>query len=140
MMTELQQIYVEKIPEYSISIPENLEIFVDAFYFEAALRNLLDNAIKYGGNPAKVEILSTFDNSAKLHLSITDNGEGIKKSEQKRVFKAYYRGKSATAKGYGIGLSFARQMIAMHGGKITLRSEQGKGSTFTIILPKNRLL
>lgn len=139
MMEELKHVYSEKSVTYEMQIPQELKLFADLFYFEAALRNLLDNAVKYAATPAQIKIGSNVE-GGKLSLSITDNGNGIARNEQKKIFKEYYRSKNAVGKGHGIGLAFSRQMIKAHGGTIKVCSQVGEGSTFTITLPKKCML
>lgn len=133
LLSELEIIYQEKQAEYKLSIPENLDIYVDSPYFDAALRNLLDNAFKYSDTPVKLAITST-QKQKELYICISDSGNGIPKKEQRRVFQEFYRTDSKT-KGHGIGLAFTQQVIKAHKGHISLQSEVGKGSTFCIILP-----
>jgi two-component system phosphate regulon sensor histidine kinase PhoR len=106
---------------------------VDPLYFEMALRNLIDNAFKYSTPPAKIDISTRIDKK-RFHISIKDSGNGIPKSEQKKIFREFYRSDNIT-KGHGIGLSFSKQIIKAHKGKISLQSKVDKGSTFCVILP-----
>jgi len=107
LLSELNVIYNNKQVECTVDISENLNIKVDPFYFEMALRNLLDNALKYSETPAKVEI--TVKKYAKeLYIYVSDSGNGIPKKEQKKVFREFYRADSKN-KGHGIGLAFTRQ-------------------------------
>lgn len=133
LLSELEIIYMEKKPECQLSIPENLAIHVDTPYFDAVLRNLLDNAFKYSETPAKVTI-TTIQKQKELHICIADSGKGIPQKEQKKIFQEFYRA-DKNSKGYGIGLAFSQQVIKAHKGRISLESEMGKGSTFCIILP-----
>ena len=133
LLSELEVIYQKKQAEYKLSIPENFDINVDPLYFEAALRNLLDNALKYSETPAKVTITTT-QKQKELYICISDSGYGIPKKEQRRVFQEFYRTDN-NSKGHGIGLAFTQQIVKAHKGHISLQSEVGKGSTFCIILP-----
>ncbi len=108
-------------------------ISVDPFHFENALNNLIENAIKYGGNQIdiKVEQLNNI-----IEISVTDNGEGIKKEHQKLVFDKFYRvphGNVHNVKGFGIGLYYSKVIIEKHGGKLSLSSTQTQ-TTFKIEL------
>jgi len=138
LLSELELIYQGKKPEFSLSIPENLEINVDSLYFEAALRNLLDNALKYSELPAKVTITAKVG-QRKLCVYITDLGKGIPQKEQRKIFQEYYRA-DTNSKGHGIGLAFARQIVKAHKGHISLKSELGKGRTFCIILSEKVII
>ena len=101
------------------------------------LNNLLDNANKY--TPKKPEILvSTVNTLNHIIISISDNGVGISKSDQKKIFDKLYRvhtGNLHDVKGFGLGLSYVKFIVEKHGGRVTLESELNKGSTFRIYLP-----
>jgi signal transduction histidine kinase/predicted metal-dependent phosphoesterase TrpH len=105
-----------------------------------ALVNLLSNALKYTSRGGKVEVaLITYINkrgTGVMEISIKDNGIGIGEEDLEKIFEPYYRGKNAsTEEGKGIGLSFVKEVIDLHGGKILVQSEPNKGSTFSILLP-----
>lgn len=102
-----------------------------------ALRNLLDNAVKYSPDcrTVWVEVAPERD---RLAIRVRDQGMGIPASEQKNIFNKFVRGsgsRTAHVQGTGIGLAMARHIVEAHGGDIRLESEPGKGSTFTILLP-----
>ena len=108
---------------------------MDAFYFNSCLRNLLDNAIKYSDDAPNIKVVAK-RNKKKVSIAIKDNGIGIEKEEQRKVFNQFYRSKrNSDVKGDGIGLSFVKQVVESHGGTIYLNSKQGEGSTFIIHLP-----
>jgi two-component system phosphate regulon sensor histidine kinase PhoR len=107
----------------------------DSAHLTNALATLLDNALKYGGPLVRVrgELLP---NAVALHLA--DNGPGIAPEYQERVFEQFFRvptGNLHAVKGYGLGLHYARQVAQAHGGSLTLRSQPGQGTTFTLSLP-----
>ncbi|WP_282125587.1 sensor histidine kinase [Marinifilum flexuosum] len=133
ILSELNVIYQEKQANCNVNINENLNLRVDPLYFEMALRNLIDNAVKYSTPPAKIDI-SAKANKKRFHIYIKDSGNGIPKKEQKKIFSEFYRSDNIT-KGYGIGLPFSKQVIKAHKGRISLQSKIAKGSTFCIILP-----
>ncbi|MBO4600051.1 MAG: HAMP domain-containing histidine kinase, partial [Bacteroidales bacterium] len=112
-------------------------LFADELHISNMIHNLIDNAIKYSNHDPHVTITtSTIDNHAVI--SITDNGIGIAKEDQKHIFEKFYRvstGDVHNVKGFGIGLNYVSQVVALHNGKISLTSEPGEGSTFTISLP-----
>ncbi|MCF8231738.1 MAG: HAMP domain-containing histidine kinase [Bacteroidales bacterium] len=104
------------------------------------LNNLLDNANKYTPKKPEIEV-STINTLNQIVISISDNGVGIGKSDQKKIFDKLYRvhtGNLHDVKGFGLGLSYVKFIIEKHGGKITLESELNKGSTFRIYLPFNK--
>lgn len=104
-----------------------------------ALYNLLDNAIKY--SPVSSAILITLNASEKnISLSVEDNGIGIPQEYQKRIFDRFFRvpsGDVHNVKGYGLGLNYVAHVVEGHHGTIHVESSEGKGSSFTIHLPKN---
>ncbi|MBP1774165.1 MAG: yycG 2 [candidate division NC10 bacterium] len=105
-----------------------------------ALWNLLDNATKYSGDARTVwvTVKSLPQGTA---ISVRDEGAGIPPREQKQIFRKFVRGEQARrlrVEGTGIGLAIVSHIVRAHGGKVTVESAPGRGSTFTIILPKGR--
>ncbi len=101
------------------------------------LHNLLGNALKYTPEGGRVVVTATVE-KGRLTVAVQDNGIGIGADEHERVFEKFYRCKNAltaNVKGSGLGLAIARDVARLHGGDITLESELGKGSTFTLMLP-----
>jgi len=109
----------------------------DRTHLTNALCNLLDNAIKY--SPERPELsIRTSNNGPDLIVVISDNGIGIEKEYQKEVFNKFYRvptGDVHNVKGFGLGLAYIKTIVELHEGSITLQSEKGKGTAFTITLP-----
>ena len=102
-----------------------------------ALWNLLDNAVKYSGDGRTVRVEVTTD--GEVAIRVWDSGYGIAPSEQKAIFRKFARGAAAlehNVKGTGIGLAMVKHIVDAHGGKVTVESELGRGSTFTVILPR----
>jgi two-component system phosphate regulon sensor histidine kinase PhoR len=116
---------------------ERFHISGDEFHLKNALSNILDNALKYSdGNPEL--IVKTFNRNHNLVLEISDNGIGIEKEFQEKVFEKYFRvpsGNVHDVKGFGIGLSYLKAIVKLHQGSLELDSEPGKGSKFIIELP-----
>lgn len=116
------------------SSSKDLYANIDAFYFENALNNVLDNAIKYGGNEIVVEIKQ---DSKTLKLSFSDNGNELTKVYKDKIFEQFYRvpkGNTHNIKGFGIGLYYTKKIIEKHGGSIRL--DLNKNLTcFKIIVP-----
>lgn len=101
------------------------------------LYNLIDNALKYTGDGALINI-SLANRSKKLVLSVRDNGIGISPEYHKKIFEKFFRvpaGDVHNIKGYGLGLSYVAHVIKSHGGEIAVESAPGKGSCFVITLP-----
>ena len=114
------------------SIP-NEEIIVDETKFIIALRNLLDNAIKYSDN--KIVELSIEKNS-NVKFSVKDSGIGISDENIKNITKPFFQeDKSISTKGFGLGLTICKKIIESHKGQLSIQSEIGKGSIFILHLP-----
>jgi two-component system, OmpR family, phosphate regulon sensor histidine kinase PhoR len=117
--------------------PDNIVINADKELLKSAIINLVDNAIKYSNGNPRIEI-NLMRNENHLLISIKDNGIGIAPKYREKVFERYFRvptGNIHTVKGFGVGLSYVQVIIAQHKGTISLASEEGKGSLFTIKLP-----
>jgi signal transduction histidine kinase len=102
-----------------------------------ALWNLLDNAVKYSPEQkqVRVQVSCTHNN---LEVSVRDHGSGIAKEDLKRVFRKFYRGANALqqgTKGTGIGLAIVKEIVEAHGGSVRVRSDPGRGSEFTMVIP-----
>lgn len=112
-------------------------IKADKVHLSNVIFNLLDNANKY--SPRKPQILvSTADAENGIYISVSDKGMGISKANLKRIFEKLYRiptGDVHNVKGFGLGLSYVKFIAEKHGGSISVESEPGKGSTFTLFLP-----
>ncbi len=112
-------------------------IKADKVHLSNVIFNLLDNANKY--SPRKPQILvSTADAENGIYIRVHDKGMGISKANLKRIFEKLYRiptGDVHNVKGFGLGLSYVKFIVEKHGGSISVESEPGKGSTFTMFLP-----
>lgn len=98
--------------------------------------NLLSNAIKYTNEGGRIQIVCRAVQG--IEVLIKDTGIGIEKNHQEEIFERFYRVDEARKKkdGTGLGLSIVKEIIELHGGKISLESEPGEGSTFTVYLPE----
>ena len=114
-------------------------IYVDEMHFQNAIFNLMDNAVKYKKPDGPLDIyLRTWNDDDHLYLSVRDTGIGIKKDNLKKVFEKFFRvhtGNLHNVKGFGLGLAYVKKIIDVHKGEISVESEYGKGTTFTIKLP-----
>ena len=116
---------------------DTLTVRADRDALALALRNLVDNAMKYSPAGSRV-VVSVKTQADRVGIGVEDHGDGIPPDEQRGIFCQFVRGSSALArhvKGTGIGLTMAQQIVTAHGGRLDLRSEVGRGSTFTIWLP-----
>lgn len=117
-------------------VPDNLAVAMDRKLMSSVVLTILDNALKYSGDSVSISV-KAYTNGGKTVISISDNGFGIALPDQKHIFEKFYRvptGDRHDVKGYGIGLFFAKSIVEKHGGKISVSSEPGKGSLFTIEL------
>ncbi|HAA01501.1 MAG TPA: HAMP domain-containing sensor histidine kinase [Flavobacteriales bacterium] len=112
-------------------------IFGDRVHLRHVLYNLLDNANKYSPEAPEITMLSNTNNE-RVQVAISDRGVGISKEDQKRIFEHLYRvpsGNIHNVKGFGLGLSYVKAVVEKHGGTVSVSSDPGKGSTFTIEIP-----
>lgn len=109
----------------------------DRLHLFNAIINLLDNAIKYCERAPDI-VLSLKQHQGQTYLQVADNGIGMKPEEQKRIFDTFYRvqrGDVHNVKGFGLGLSYVREIVGLHQGEMLLESEKGKGSIIGFKLP-----
>ena len=113
-------------------------IFVDEMHFTNVIFNLLDNAVKYKRADVDISLkVRTWNEANKLHISVEDNGIGIKKENLKKIFDKFYRvhtGNLHDVKGFGLGLAYVKKIITDHNGSIRAESELNVGTKFIIVL------
>ena len=107
---------------------------VDVFHFENVISNLIDNAVKYGGNQIEMNISSVLNT---IEITVVDDGNGIEKNQKEKIFEKFYRvpkGNTHDVKGFGIGLYYCKKIIEKHEGVIGLTSDKSK-TIFKITIP-----
>jgi len=117
----------------------NSRVAIDPSLVEQAIVNLLDNAIKYSDNAGRIEI-DVNSGDSELVISVKDNGIGISNDHLPRLFERFYRVDQARSRalgGTGLGLSIVKHILQAHGGRVSVESLPGIGSTFRIHLPNN---
>jgi two-component system sensor histidine kinase KdpD len=120
-----------------IAIPENLPVVrMDVERIKEVLIHLLDNAAKYSPAGTPIQITAELKHN-EIITSVADHGPGIDNLEQEMIFEKFYRGRSQrmTIQGTGMGLAIARAIVELHGGKIAVTSQFGRGSLFYFTLP-----
>jgi two-component system phosphate regulon sensor histidine kinase PhoR len=109
----------------------------DEVHISNIIFNLLDNAMKYSKDPMRIDI-ETGNSGSMLAIRVKDNGIGMNKETQTRIFEKFFRahtGNLHNVKGFGLGLSYVKAMVDAHGGRVRVESTLGKGSTFIVLLP-----
>ena len=131
-----------KITDNKISIkisilPENLEIICDNDKFLQAIDNLLSNAVKFSHPEGEIAI-NAYQNDKNVFIEVKDFGIGISEEHLSNIFERFYRVKDVPIQnqGTGLGLSIVKDIITLHDGEIKVDSEVGRGSTFSIMLPR----
>lgn len=123
--------------EFKNDVPENLKLNISQSNMRSALANLLDNAIKFTKEGGAVRVLADVQQD-RLAFTVNDTGIGIAPEEMSKLFTKFHRGTSTAQydyEGVGIGLYLTKLIVSEHGGQIGVKSEPGKGSTFTVYLP-----
>ena len=137
LIAEVQKMFPDNENKIKIigKIPE-VTIRIDELKMALAIRNLLDNAIKYSVLSDKsCEIIFQVNNGF-LHISIIDYGKGIKAKDITKLTEPFYRADTENnIKGFGIGLTIVKKVVEAHDGELIISSEEGKGSTFTLKIP-----
>ena len=120
-------------------LPGPLPVGGDAGHLKQVFINLLDNAVKYSGPTATIEVTAARSHNRAI-VQVVDHGVGVPPQALGRLFERFYRAENAAlyAGGLGLGLYLCREIVESHGGSIEVQSTLGEGSTFTVSLPLNR--
>jgi two-component system phosphate regulon sensor histidine kinase PhoR len=119
-------------------VPGSLVVLADNDRMRQVVSNLLDNAIKYGRAGGRTTIVGSQLDDGRLEISVADDGPGIPREAQERIFERFYRVDKARSReqgGTGLGLAIVKHVIQAHGGEVRVESELGNGSRFVINLP-----
>jgi two-component system phosphate regulon sensor histidine kinase PhoR len=132
-ISKKHELLTDKNISYSSNVNEKL-LGIDLFHIENAISNLVDNAIKYGGENIVINVNSVLNTT---EISVADDGKGIDKNQQERIFDKFYRvpkGNRHDVKGFGIGLYYSKKIVEKHGGSISLQINSGN-TVFKMNLP-----
>lgn len=130
----LEPMWSKKNIDFDISLPKITYVGNEPL-LRHVWHNLFTNAIKYSGEGGKIKI-SLFAKDKKIIFSISDNGVGMSEDVKKHIFEKFYQGDTARkSEGNGLGLTLVKRILDTEGGEISVESELGKGSEFTVILP-----
>lgn len=117
------------------SLPDT--IVADRSALDQVFTNLLSNAVKYSRNSPQITVRGWCE-GPNLLVSVQDHGLGIDPDDLPKMFERYFRARTSSGiAGTGIGLNLVKQLVELHGGRVTVRSSKGEGSTFTVSLPNN---
>jgi two-component system OmpR family sensor kinase len=134
---QARMIAIAKEITVRMSADSNVVVIGDRLRLRQLLLNLVDNGIKYTPEGGEM-VISLASNDSQVKLRVLDNGIGISPEDQLHIFDRFFRvdkARSREAGGSGLGLSICKWIIDAHGGEISVESEPGKGSTFTVTLP-----
>ena len=139
IITEASEMLRPAAHEKEISIETRVAddlppVIVDAAKMVRVIGNLIENAIKFSPRGGTVQIRAEL-NSDEVAVSVSDQGAGIPRDQQHRVFDRFWTERRANRRGSGLGLTIAKGIVEAHGGRIWVQSQEDKGSTFTFTLP-----
>jgi signal transduction histidine kinase len=131
------------LQEKRIEVERNVDrdlppVLADAAAVRRAVQNLIENAVKYGGRAGWLSVRARRAPSGQVEITVADHGPGIRREDLPHLFEPFFRGRDAATGGVpgsGLGLSLVRHIAEAHGGRITVASDEGKGSAFTLHLP-----
>ena len=136
----LEVVFEKKQIDFQIKCPaEDTVVYADKMKIGQVVHNLIDNAIKFSPKKGKI-VVTIYDKNGKIFLSVKDQGPGIEKDKQKRVWDRFYKTDSSRGKdkqGTGLGLAITKEIIKAHGENINLISTEGAGSEFVFSLTRS---
>ena len=128
----------ERAEKLRFDLEQGHEVRGDAKQLEQLVRNLVDNALKYGASDAPVDITLTKGTESRVNLTVTDHGEGIAPEHIPHLTRRFYRtdpGRSRASGGTGLGLAIVKHIVERHRGRLDIESEVGKGTSITVRIP-----
>ena len=131
-IVEKHRMKAEKNVTFTVDIPSDFTVNADRMHLSNILNNLIDNAVKYSGEKVSINIAAEGN-----RLTVSDKGIGMSASDLKHIFEKFYRahaGNLHDVKGYGLGLYYVHSIVEKHGWNISVESEPGKGTSFTLSL------
>ncbi len=142
LSSDVELLAKEKGLQFRLELPENLTVRGDRVKLRQLFLNILENAVRYTPNGGSIHASAVRKNETAI-VSISDTGIGIPAEHLPHIFERFYRVDKARSRaegGTGLGLAIAKHIAEIHGGKIEVDSQMGKGSTFNIVLPMNNPL
>ncbi|MBI3634017.1 MAG: HAMP domain-containing protein [Candidatus Yonathbacteria bacterium] len=142
IVNELTPLIDEKKLSFSVEPPlgDPVVVFLDSLTLRQVILNLFSNAIRYTNEQGLIKAFWTLDDESSVVYSVKDNGIGIPKSQQSRIFSKFFRAENAIQKvpdGSGLGLAFVKDLVGAWGGEVRFETEEGKGTTFIFTIPRN---
>jgi signal transduction histidine kinase len=135
---QFENVWEEKEIEMDISIDDSAYIYADQSLLELVWNNLISNAIKFTEPGGTIRIHQTSDGE-NICVSVSDTGCGMSAENIRHIFDKFYQGDTSHSKeGNGLGLAMVKRVLELLDGNIEITSEEGKGSTFVVILPVDR--
>jgi signal transduction histidine kinase len=138
-LTDCRWLLAERRIEVEKDVARGLPaVLADPAALRRALRDLVENAVKHGGRGGWIGVRARRAPAGEVEITVSDRGPGIRREDLPRVFEPFFRGRDAAAGGVpgsGLGLALVRHVAAAHGGRVTVASEPGAGSAFTLHLP-----
>lgn len=130
---------LEKKHQFEVQCPGSMPpVAGDEEKLERALNNLIQNAVKFTPSGGKIAV-TALEGKNEVHIAVSDNGIGISEDHLPRIFERFYRADKARSRkegGTGLGLSIVKHIAETHGGRVSVESRSGKGSAFTLSIPK----